>query len=377
MKIRTKLIFSFLAVAMLVAIVGWVGISSVNRIKGLRDVEIPIEQNLKGVEVNIWETIHAADAFRLTGDPFYAELYKTQISDVSEFYSKYVELTTSAEEQTFIEEFNKLWEEAKVAGEKMIALTREEQKTEGDLFQYIRKTDDIIHFEIKAKWSRNDPYLLAKESVLSEIEESLWKTIHAAIQYKTKKTATTTVGHDEETFKEIMYRQFDNIEENWTKYKALASSAWEKKAISNFDVLWSDSVEAAKKLVELNEEAAKQSNILYEKVDRTNQVIHFKMENFIQKRIEKENANVRTTVFVSIMITIISFLLALGLGIYISRSISNQLTKLRDAAVDISHGNMEAKINVSSNNEIGEMADAFDNMRTSLKIMMEKYDIKN
>ena len=373
MKIRTKLIFGFLSVAILVAVVGWVGINSVNRIKGLRDVELPMEQNLSEVEVGIWVATHAANAFRLTGDSYYIEMYKEQITDVSNYFFNYTGLTTSTEEQIFIEEFNRFWKDAKVAGEKMIALTTEEQEIEKKLFQYILKSDDIIDYEIKVKWSRKDPNLLAKEVAISEVEESLWEAIHAAIQYQTKKTVVA-VGDGEETFKEIMYRQFDDVEENWTIYKSMANSVWEKKAIPKFEMHWSNAVETSKKLVEINENIEKQYNSLYDNVYKADDIIHFKMQAFIQKKIEKENDNARTTVFVSIIITTLSFLLALALGIYISRSISNQLTKLKDAAVVISHGNMDAEIDISSTNEIGEMADAFDNMRISLKVLMEKYD---
>ena len=377
MKIRTKLIFSFLIVAMLVAVVGAVGVNSANRTTGLRNVELPMEQNLREVEVSIWETIHAADAFKRTGDPYYADLYKNQTSKASKFYLKYTELTTSIEEQIIIEEFNRLWEGAKVAGEKMIALTYERRKIEKELFKFIEIADDIIEFEIKAKWSKTDPNLLAKEQTVRDVEISIWQTIHTIIQYIPSsgwQKAKETTPRDENTYIEIMFLQFNSVKEFSPKYKALANSAWEKKAIAKFDVLWSNAIQTTKTLVKINEESEKQFNLLYENLDKADGVIDLKMQTFIQKRIDNENTKARTNVYVSIIITIISLLLALVLGLYISRSISNQLNELRDAAVEISQGNMEAKINASTNNEIGEMADAFDNMRTSLKIMMEKYD---
>lgn len=69
-------------------------------------------------------------------------------------------------------------------------------------------------------------------------------------------------------------------------------------------------------------------------------------------------------------------ILAIGIGYSISRIISVPIIKLKDAAVDIAQGNMDAKIEVKPGDEIGELAEAFDNMRTSLKVVMEEYEKK-
>jgi len=377
MKIRTKLILSYTIIALLVAIIGFFGLKNAQVVSDLRMVELPMEQNLREVEVSIWEAIHAANAFRLTGDPKYEDLYYKQIGDVDEFFPKYVSLTTTSEEKVFIEKFNKLWNDGKVAGEKMIGLTKEQEKSEGELFFYIDKADDIIDFNIQAKWSRNDPNILAKEMAIREVEISIWESIHAAIQYISlsggKSTEKTVVG-GEETFKDIMYRQFADVEEFLLKYKSLAKTSWEKEAIAKFDDFWEDAVLSSHKVIELSEQSEKQFNLLYEMVDQADDIIDFNMQKQIQERIDKENEEARTTVLISIIITVIGFISALTLGFYISRSISNPITKLRDAAIEISHGNMDVKIVVRPGNEIGELAGAFDNMRTSLKIMMEKYD---
>jgi len=116
MKIRKKLYLSFLGIALFVGVVGYISIFLSIQISGLRSIELPMEQNLREVEVSIWEMIHAADSYRFTGNKSYEELYHMHIGDVEEFLPAYQALTDTDEEKKYIEEFSILWEEQKWPG---------------------------------------------------------------------------------------------------------------------------------------------------------------------------------------------------------------------------------------------------------------------
>jgi PAS domain S-box-containing protein len=66
---------------------------------------------------------------------------------------------------------------------------------------------------------------------------------------------------------------------------------------------------------------------------------------------------------VSLGVTILGILT----GLAISRSVSRPITEVRDAAVEISLGNLEKKVEVASHDEIGELAEAFNVMTTKLE----------
>jgi len=104
MKISIKLNLTFLGIALLIGIVGCFSIFLSRQISGLRTVELPMEQNLGEVEESVWEMIHAADSFRLTGYQLYENIYYEQIGEVEEFFTKYQALTDTDEEKKYIEE---------------------------------------------------------------------------------------------------------------------------------------------------------------------------------------------------------------------------------------------------------------------------------
>jgi adenylate cyclase len=83
--------------------------------------------------------------------------------------------------------------------------------------------------------------------------------------------------------------------------------------------------------------------------------------------------------FIGSTIFLIFFLSILIVGIIIevfSRTIIADIQKLNRAANEISSGNLNARIDVKRNDEIGELADSFSRMVASLKIIMMDDDKK-
>ncbi|MCK5237405.1 MAG: HAMP domain-containing protein [Deltaproteobacteria bacterium] len=71
-------------------------------------------------------------------------------------------------------------------------------------------------------------------------------------------------------------------------------------------------------------------------------------------------------------IAIILFVVALGVSLFLSLSFSRPISKLRDAVVEITKGNLSSKVETTSSGEIGELADAFNEMTFKLGNAQEK-----
>ena len=97
------------------------------------------------------------------------------------------------------------------------------------------------------------------------------------------------------------------------------------------------------------------------------------MEHKVEHMQELEDANKtvtethitsRNTILITTLIIII---LAIALGLFISYSISIPITKLREGAIEIGKGKIGTKIEITSKNEIGELATAFNQMTENLR----------
>jgi nitrogen fixation/metabolism regulation signal transduction histidine kinase len=95
-------------------------------------------------------------------------------------------------------------------------------------------------------------------------------------------------------------------------------------------------------------------------------------------RIEQEKATIARRQAGAVIIFILSVLVGIGVvaavtGVMIfSRRLIQSITQIVDAANAISRGDLDVAINVEQGGEMGELANAIDRMRTSLKAAIER-----
>jgi len=78
------------------------------------------------------------------------------------------------------------------------------------------------------------------------------------------------------------------------------------------------------------------------------------------------------TLFTFLAITLAGALVSMLLAYYISKSISLPINKLVSASGEVARGNLETRVKINSNDELGELADTFNTMASALKERDEK-----
>ena len=73
-----------------------------------------------------------------------------------------------------------------------------------------------------------------------------------------------------------------------------------------------------------------------------------------------------------VIIAVIAMVLGIVLSVLSERRISRPITNLTRAADDISKGDISKPVEKETSDEIGDLAEAFERMRVSLKVMMEE-----
>ncbi|MDO8725311.1 MAG: PAS domain S-box protein [Candidatus Methanoperedens sp.] len=84
----------------------------------------------------------------------------------------------------------------------------------------------------------------------------------------------------------------------------------------------------------------------------------------IEQNVEDEIA---ISVRIIIGVALFAFFIAIVLGLYISKSISDPITRLKNAAEDISKGKMDTRVDIKSGDELGILAAGFNQMASDLK----------
>ena len=114
-----------------------------------------------------------------------------------------------------------------------------------------------------------------------------------------------------------------------------------------------------------NEAEAKSLEIIGEITD-----LFTSKETLGNKRIVEVNDMSSSTMTMMLITTIIIFILAVILGMFLSKLISKPIYKLKDAANKIAEGDLTVKVNVNSKDEIGDLAQAFTQMADTTNEIM-------
>jgi PAS domain S-box-containing protein len=86
-----------------------------------------------------------------------------------------------------------------------------------------------------------------------------------------------------------------------------------------------------------------------------------------EQRNQKLDDSLETAAYINYLATILSVLLALALAVYIYKSIANPLAKVSASAKKLGEGELDERIEVSSKDEIGDLAEAFNSMAEGLQ----------
>lgn len=145
-------------------------------------------------------------------------------------------------------------------------------------------------------------------------------------------------------------------------------------------------IKAAKKyLADISKRKSPVSKIYLneEKLNKSRKIlIHalYKMISIEESELDKAGVEAKNLINklinITIMLALLLMVIIISLHFFIYRSISKPITELITATKDIGAGNLDKKINISSNDEIRELADSFNVMTDKLKSAQIERDLQ-
>lgn len=107
------------------------------------------------------------------------------------------------------------------------------------------------------------------------------------------------------------------------------------------------------------------------------EVVVFNAEKEVEWAVKQLDMQVDRAIRLGVYLTILSIVLALSIGLYISRSISGPLNKLIDGTDQVGKGNLEVNVELKTKGELQSLADSFNNMTQELKKQISSIDKLN
>ena len=160
----------------------------------------------------------------------------------------------------------------------------------------------------------------------------------------------------------------------------------ELEKIDSLDFLVADFILTTNKIIKLlGENNTREADELFEnKAEpdsrKIQEIITFladDAEEEVREAITQMDVHVNKAIESGIYLTILSVFFAMGIGLFISRSISVPLQMLTSGVKAIGRGNLETNVIVNSRDELGSLAESFNQMAKELKIKINSIDKLN
>jgi len=195
---------------------------------------------------------------------------------------------------------------------------------------------------------------------------------------------------------------FKRSNESWNKYADMPKSPREEELWNKLNVQWEEWVSKDEELINLSRE---KDNMLASGIGIDDQKI-VEMDDKIfavslesrekwlpvndtigelvgEARISSQNvmangeAIFRSVTVVLIAALLIGFIIAIMLGVFISRMISKPVAELVDISQTIADGDLNVEVKVNSKDEIGKLAEAFKVMTENINETMERINVSS
>jgi signal transduction histidine kinase len=161
----------------------------------------------------------------------------------------------------------------------------------------------------------------------------------------------------------IFKNDYQFMTAEWNRLKKMSDQSFEIKKLDEFNTSSKKYKRAMLAWVDLNRQLV--TEILPKMKELGNSVISSAIQsaNLSVKQMSDKRNNIALTLLI---VSIFTITLGIIIGAMIARSISSPLGKLKEQALAISDGKYEAKIEVTSKDEIGQLAEAFNYMSATI-----------
>ncbi|MCP3682223.1 MAG: hypothetical protein GY861_05975 [bacterium] len=277
-RAKYKIISAVLLVILIaVGLRGFAISKEIDTAKILLDVELPMEQVVREVEVSIWETANSIFYYMIEPSAISLEEYTKQLKDVENFMAKYDALIDTEQEKQMVAKFQNMWTDSVTKAEELIILRDKMKKLQEKIWDAIHETDDVIDYKVQVAFVEGLPDLIEKEKAVREVEVSIWEAINATNYY---------IHRQFDKPQREYPRQLEDVTEFWEKYKSLNITSAEEPFIKEFDDDWNLSVKLMHECYSLSDELKQKYLAFWESVHMADDVIDFDIQEYLKKRIE-------------------------------------------------------------------------------------------
>ncbi len=295
------------------------------------------------------------------------QAYENAINYVNKIYKTLDELHDSEDKQLYqqsSEETHQLIDEYKKHYTDGVSLLTELNKQAGILEAEGEKITLNIQAYVESKRKEIKQKLSQKTIEKINNGSNIWQYTYVTRLHEKK----YRLNPDPEIFSAFK-KDYQFMSSEWHRLKAMSNQAFELDTLEQFDNSSRAYKNAMFQWVKLNNQLAVEVLPQMKKLGASIIANAIESANRSVKRMTDKRNNIAIT---SIVISFLTIVLGVLFGAKIARSISTPLETLEEQALAISEGKYGASIQISTKNEIGKLAKAFNKMSLAISEEMTR-----
>ena len=357
MKISYKLALGFLLVALLICLAGHISFHLSGEVAALRTIVLPMEQNLHEIDVQMWETAHKAESFRLTLHRQSAENFEEHADEVEKALAKFRALAGSAGNGVAMcNEFQTRWREARNLTQRIIRLTESHDAAQHFLGDESASLESLLppggQGPGAATAAPNPP---PKAETARHLAADLEKLCYHAQQAVWMVPETAGAGAVQAAVVAEVEDDIRGADEGWQASKAQLF-AGRSEAAAGWENGLGRVTAAARQLLRLQDERGRLYHPLQQALDAANEVIDHGMRPCVRQQISLAQQAADRDRRNATIVVLSCVLLALGICWLASHNISGGVNEAIAFADRLAAGDLSARLYSSRTDEFGSLA---------------------
>lgn len=380
MTIRKKVSFAigtFLVLFVTMGVISYVQIRRLDeRLMEIINIDEPISAAAYELEINLIGTGFGLLGYLHDHDPNHLERIQNDEDDFNLFLKKYhqyvredIKTTEGEEHDARIDcgfKIDQDYTDFRTIADKLIEIENTKNLKMRHLAQNFEAIDVILDESVQTSIGREDPDAFEKMQAALEMEINVNGIAKGLGKYlMTRQAQYEERIHDDEGD----FQKFLEV------YERLNLSSQEKQWARQIHLLFDECVRLAKTIIELDKEKEKGLATFVKIRREMDAVLDDEIQVLTRANLERGKEARHSTVHIVaktiLTLFVIGLIASAVLGVMITRSIIQPVTKLKEAAMKIGSGHLDTEIEITSKDEIGDLAASFNKMAKDLSQTIE------
>ena len=364
-RIGIRIVSGFIFITVLLGSVTYVGLRVIkNDLIEIVRWENPKIQAILEMEINIKEAAREVLDYLDNGLAEEIQRYEQNIENYFKHYTRCKEKTRTAEERSVHAALDALFGEFQNIAKAMFAAKDRQDK-------FVNERDRVLNEQIEVLLNDKLQSALKNSIEVTELEEAKEEALYEMeinVQGLISATRGYLIDRDLFLIERIRDSEKDFAAAEGT-YNALALSVEERQYFDALTEHWANVIHMTNGIIRLENEKRE----WFVKFDQNSQNVYNIMDNKLQviamTKIFEGEARALHQIKVIRIVFVLTVMGAVVMSLLISQSISKPITALVEHTKPISEGRFDTKINIASEDEIGQLGRAFNEMMDNLKVV--------